>query len=95
MFFRPMKSLGEYDLRIGPRVREAMSDDQKKKSDKLAADSVMSSETIVYAFNPRMSFMPREFIAGDPTFWNPPTEAVARPKPTKRIPKPAASGATQ
>jgi hypothetical protein len=36
-----MKSLAEYDLRIGPRVREAMSDDQKKKGDKMTSESVM------------------------------------------------------
>lgn len=95
MFFRPMKSLGEYDLRIGPRVREAMTDDQKKKADKLAADSVISSETIIYAFNPRMSFMPKEFIARDPAFWNPPADVVARPKPRKRTPKIITTGATQ
>jgi len=68
MFFRPMKSLAEYDLRIGPRVREAMSDDQKKKADKLAGESVVFSETSVYAFNPKMSYVDKDFAAGDPTF---------------------------
>lgn len=81
MFFRPMKSLAEYDLRIGPRVRDAMSDDQKKKADKLAGESVVFSETSVYAFNPQMSYVPKDFAAGDPTFWNPKPEPPARPKP--------------
>lgn len=88
MFFRPMKSLAEYDLRIGPRVREAMSDDQKKKADKTASESVMFSETSIYAFNPRMSYLPKEFTASDPTFWNPAPEVAAKPKPRKRAPKP-------
>ncbi len=81
MFFRPMKSLAEYDLRIGPRVREAMSDDQKKKADKLASESVVFSETSVYAFNPQMSYVDKNFAAGDPTFWNPKPEV---PVTTKR-----------
>jgi len=95
MFFRPMKSLAEYDLRIGPRVREAMTDDQKKKADKMAGESVIVSETSIFAFNPRMSYLPKEFTASDSAFWNPAPEAVAKPKPKKRVVKPAATGATQ
>lgn len=92
MFFRPMKTLAEYDLRIGPRVREAMSDDQKKKADKLVGETVVFSETSVYAFNPEMSYVPKEFIAGDPTFWTPkpPPPPPARPKPTVKKKAPTA-----
>jgi hypothetical protein len=90
MFFRPMKSLAEYDLRIGPRVREAMSDDQKKKADKLAGETVVFSETSVYAFNPQMSYVPKDFVAGDPTFWTPKPEAPARPKPPVKKKAPTA-----
>jgi hypothetical protein len=82
MFFRPMKSLAEYDLKIGTRVRDAMSEDQKKKADKLAGETVVFSETSVYAFNPQMSYVPKEFVAVDPTFWTPKPEA---PAPTKRM----------
>ncbi|MBA3256864.1 MAG: hypothetical protein H0T64_09485 [Pyrinomonadaceae bacterium] len=95
MFFRPMKSLAEYDLRIGPRVREAMTDDQKKKADKMAGESVIVSETSIYAINPSMSYLPKEFTARDSAFWNPAPEVVAKPKPKKRVVKPATSGATQ
>lgn len=80
MFFRPMKSLAEYDLRIGARVREAMGDDQKKKADKMAGESVVFSETSVYAFAPEMSYVPKDFAAGDPAFWNP-KPAATRPRP--------------
>ncbi len=79
MFFRPMKSLAEYDLRIGARVREAMSDDQKKKADKMAGETIVFSETSVYAFNPEMSYVPKDFAAGDPTFWNP-KPAATKPR---------------
>lgn len=93
MFFRSMKSLAEYDLRVGPRVREAMSEDQRKKADKLAGESILFNETSIYAFNPRMSYLPKEFTAADPTFWNPAPEVVAKPKPKKRAPKPSPSPA--
>jgi hypothetical protein len=95
MFFRPMKSLAEYDLRIGPRIREAMTDEQKKKADKIAGDSVMLSETSIYAFNPSMSYLPTQFTARDSAFWNPAPEVVAKPKPKKRTVKPAATGTAQ
>jgi hypothetical protein len=90
MFFRPMKSLAEYDLKIPTRVREAMSDDQKKKADKLAGETMVFSETSVYAFNPQMSYPSKEMIAGDPAFWTPKHVMMARPKPKKRMAKPVA-----
>ena len=90
MFFRPMKSLAEYDLRIGPRVREAMSDDQKKKADKLVTDSVAFTETSVYAFNPQMSYVSSEMAAGDPAFWTPKPVMPPRPRPARRPAKPVA-----
>ena len=89
MFFRSMKSLAEYDLRIGPRVREAMSDDQKKKADKLTSESVMVSETSVYAFEPNMSYVGKDMAEQDPGFWNPKPQKAAMVK--KRVKKPAAA----
>jgi hypothetical protein len=91
MFFRPMKSLAEYDLRIGPRVREAMTDDQKKKADKLTSESVMLSETSVYAFEPSMSYVQKEMAAQDPSFWNPKPQKAEMVK--KRVKKPAGTQA--
>jgi hypothetical protein len=90
MLFRPMKSLAEYDLRIGPRVRDAMSEDQQKKADKLAAESIVFTETSVYAFSPQMSYVSKEMIAGDPAFWNRKAEMAVKPKPKKRVAKPVA-----
>jgi hypothetical protein len=87
MFFRPMKSLAEYDLKIAARVRAAMSDDQQKRADKLAADAINTSETSVYAMTPAMSYISKDMLAGDPAFWTPKPMAVARPKPKKRVVK--------
>jgi hypothetical protein len=89
LFFRPMKSLAEYDLKIGPRVREAMSDGQKQKADKMTSESVMVSETSVYAFEPSMSYVAKETAAQDPGFWNPKPQKAAMVK--KHVKKPAAA----
>lgn len=90
-FFRPMKSLAEYDQRIAPRVREAMSEDQRKKADKMLADSVISSETSIYAMAPSLSYVDREFAAVDSAFWTPKPEVAAKPKPKRRMPPPPPS----
>ena len=89
LFFRPMKSLAEYDLKIGPRVREAMSAGQKEKADKMTSESVMVSETSVYAFEPSMSYVAKEMAAQDPGFWNPKPQKAAMVR--KHVKKPAAA----
>ena len=91
MFFRPMKSLAEYDLRIGPRVREAMTEDQKKKADKMAGETIMFGETSVYAMSPQMSYVAKEMAAVDPTFWNRKVQMAVKPRPKKRMAKPVAT----
>jgi hypothetical protein len=89
--FRPMKSLAEMDDPIGMRVRQAMSDDQRKDADKAYGESVLSSEVTTYAFVPRMSYVEKEMSAADPAFWNrKPEMPMPKPKPRPRAPKPAA-----
>ena len=77
MFFRPMISLSDYDLKIGGRVRSAMSDEEKKKADKTAGEVILNTETSVYAFVPQMSYVPKEMIARDAAFWGRKTEAAS------------------
>jgi len=77
--FRPMKSLAELDDPIARRVRAGMSDDMKKDSDKAVRETVMNGEGSIYAFAPRMSYVPKDMASGDPAFWN--------PKPMTTVPK--------
>jgi hypothetical protein len=90
MVFRPLRSLAELDENIGAKVRAAMGDDMKKDADKLASEAIMSSEVSTYAFVPSMSYVEKDFAAGDPTFWNPKPPPPPRPRPRKPAPKPAA-----
>ncbi len=84
LVFRPMKSLAEMDMPIGRKLREAMSDEMKKESDKEYSEMVMSTETSVYAFAPKLSFLPKEFTSLDPDFWTPQSQVATSPKPRKR-----------
>jgi len=94
LVFRPMKSLAEYDMRLAPKVRAAMTDDERKKADKIISEGVIVTDTSVYAFNPSMSYLPTQFTARDAAFWNPAPETVAKPKPTRRK-KPTTTAAVQ
>jgi len=92
MFFRPMKSLGEFDQNVAAKVRAAMSDDMRKHADKTVADAVIISESSTYAFEPRMSYVDKSVAAQDPGFWNPKPEKPMAMK--RRVKKPATSKAT-
>ena len=92
MFFRPMKSLGEFDQNVTAKVRAAMSDDMRKTADKTNADAVIISESSTYAYEPRMSYVEKEMAAQDPTFWNPKPEKPMMMK--KHIKKAAAAKPT-
>ena len=84
MSFRPMKSLAEMDDPIAMRVRASMTDDQRKDADKAARDSIMTSETNLYAFAPGMSYVDQQFAAADPGFWTPKPQMATKMKPRKR-----------
>jgi hypothetical protein len=90
MLFRPLRSLAEFDEQIQMKVRAAMSDDMKKDADKAASEAIMSSETSTYAYAPSMSYVEKDFAAGDPAFWNPKPAVMARPKPKRKMAKPLA-----
>lgn len=85
LIFRPMKSLSEFDDAVGMKVRAALSNDERKDLDKEAGEIYMSSETSTYSFAPNMSYVEKEFAAGDPGFWNPKPAVTPKPKPKKKM----------
>ena len=87
LIFRPLKSLAELDDPIAMRVRAAMGDDMRKDADKAVSEAVLSSEISTYAFAPSMSYLEKDFMAGDPAFWQPKPAMVVKPKPRKKTPK--------
>ena len=90
LFFRPMKSLAELDEPTGMKMRAAMGDDMRKDADKSVSDAVLSSETSTYWMTPAMSYVEKDFAAGDPAFWNPKPAMMAKPKPKRKMTKPVA-----
>jgi len=90
LLFRPMKSLSEFDDPIMGKVRNGMGNDERKDLDKDAGEVYMSSESSTYWMAPNMSYVEKDFAAGDPAFWNPKPAMMAKPKPKKKMAKPLA-----
>src|SRR5579871_242998 len=69
----PLKSLAETDVMLGSdrKFVQAMGEDGMKKLTELEAASVESRERNVFAFNPRMSYAPPDWVKADPDFWQP------------------------
>lgn len=80
LIFSPMDSLAHMDAAPArlAAARQAMGERNRQRLDALALEVLQSSESLLFAFNPRMSYVSKEFAAGDPEFWNP---KPASPKP--------------
>ena len=85
LIFTPRKSLAELDPNpaVAKAVQDAMGEDNAKKRQKLLADSVMSTETSIYGFSPRMSYVSKEWAKTGGDFWTPKPPPPPRP-PAKK-----------
>ena len=92
IIFNPMKSAAEIDKNFaaGKGFEEAMGEEGMKKLAALSAAAIESSQTNLFAFNPRMSYPADEWVKADPEFWKP--KAAAAPAAAKKpAERPAAS----
>ena len=65
----------------------ALGEEGMKKLEALTAESVESSETNLFAINPRLSYVSDDVIKGDPDFWNvKPLAAPAHKKAAAKTP---------
>lgn len=89
--FAPMKSLAEIDAAMGraKAVGEAEGEEGQKKLQKLSADALLSVETQIFAFRPKMSYVSKDFAAVDPEYWTPKPEPQTPSKSKSEQAKPA------
>jgi hypothetical protein len=82
LLFSPMDSLSRMDSAPARMAasRQAMGDRGQKHFDMLAPEVVQSIDNLLFAFDPRMSYVSKEFAAADPDFWNPKPNPPAKPK---------------
>lgn len=79
----PMKSLAEIDAAIGyaKALQEAEGPEGVKRLEEISRAAYLGSETNIYAFNPKTSYVSPEFAAADPEFWTP--KAARKPGAAK------------
>ncbi|MFZ0797636.1 MAG: hypothetical protein WCA13_02675 [Terriglobales bacterium] len=92
IIFNPMKSLAEVDksLMENKDFEAAMGEEGMKKLAELSARAIESSQTNLFAINPRMSYPSDDWVKADPDFWKP-KAAAAHEAMKKPAEKPAES----
>ncbi|HKN34995.1 MAG TPA: hypothetical protein VJX16_17270 [Terriglobales bacterium] len=82
LLFSPLKTASEIDHNFvaGKQIEEEMGEDTMKKARELAAASIESSQTNLFSFEPKMSYVSPEWAKADPTFWHAKTVVAAGPK---------------
>jgi hypothetical protein len=78
LVLNPMKSLAEVDSGFADskKFADGMSAADKKKMAELTSACIESSQTNLFAFNPKQSYPPEEWIKAD-SFWRPKAAAPA------------------
>ena len=96
LVFSSMKSLAEADVDFGKAFRDAMGEENMAKRMQFARDSLLLVESNVFAFSPKMSYVSQEWVAANPDFWAPKSQAqVATKKPAASKTVPASAKKTQ
>lgn len=81
LFFTCMASLNAMDdaARRGKALRDALGEEAAAAVLKTSAGVTAASESFLFAFNPRISYVSKEFAAADPDFWTPKPPKPATP----------------
>jgi hypothetical protein len=85
IIFNPIKSASEIDKGFanGKAFEAAMGEEGMKKLRELTAVTVESSQTNLFAFNPRMSYVDESWVKADPDFWKAKAARAAMKKEDK------------
>ena len=69
----------------GKSYMEALGEDRRDKIEKIDSESIVFNATEIYAFNPQLSYVSKEWASRDPSFWRlKPMMAETTTPPTRR-----------
>jgi hypothetical protein len=91
LIFIPIKGLAEvdqFDALHGQTYKDALGEEGQNKITEFGKEGMESSETQLFVFSPKMSYMPKEWVDADPDFWAPKPAAAAKPAAAKKDAKP-------
>jgi hypothetical protein len=77
---KSMKAADEYDSMHSKMYQDTMDADGRKKIAELTSACEEGSETNYFEFSPKMSYVPKEWIAANPDFWAPKTIMATKTK---------------
>jgi hypothetical protein len=84
----PWKSLAEADglspQPHGKAYQDALGESGAKKIASLSSDSIVFNEVSIYAFNPQLSYVLKEWVDADPGYWALKPISNSEPAPTKK-----------
>ena len=81
LIFIPMKSLAEVDqfaVIHGAPYQAALGADGQKTLADLNSQDLVGTETQIFAFSPKMSYVSKEWVASEPAFWAPKPAPAAK-----------------
>ena len=83
--FLPMRALKQNDDLLDWRrsLREVEGDEAAQRSDQIAREAYLSTESNLYALSPETSHVSKELADGDRDFWSPHRPAALKPPPQK------------
>jgi hypothetical protein len=87
ILFEPAASLKALDdaPERSRNMFQAMGEAGTKRFMKMAGETIAQQEAVLFAIDPKMSYVSRQIIAGDPTFWTPQREEPDEPsKPARK-----------
>lgn len=91
LIFIPMKSLAEMDAEPANQraINAALGMEEGQKLLKAVGESFLTEESAVFAFNPKTSYVSKEFASNDPDFWTPKAATATKPAaaPKKQVAK--------
>jgi len=89
-----MKSLQEIDTARDrdSAVAAALGAENGPKVLKAISETVLTTESAIFAFSPKMSYVSKEFAAADPDFWTPKPKVAAKPAVAPKKPADKAAG---
>jgi hypothetical protein len=95
LVFSAVKSLAEMDAAPANQraINAALGAEDGPKLLKLVGDSFLTTDSAIFAFSPKMSYVSKDFASADPDFWTPKPKAAAKPAaaPKKQVAKAGAN----
>ena len=87
LIFQPMTSMADFDAYAqmhGKAYQDALGEENRTRIRDLQGAAVNSSSSQAFAFSQKMSYVSKEFAAGDPDYWTPKPAVAAKVPATKK-----------